>query len=127
MKSLTIIHPQQTNLLAVIGESLGAAGVNIEGLSFSNQHDQLTIHCLVADADKAVAVLRQLGLNQLTVQDVFILDKDKHQVTGKPGSFGEICRYLTEHGITLHAGYPAENNRYVFVLDDLAKATAVMA
>ena len=41
---------------------------------------------------------------------------------GKPGSFGEICRTLADNGINIELAYAAENNKFVFGVDDLHKA-----
>jgi hypothetical protein len=57
---------------------------------------------------------------------VFVLHKDKTGVTGKPGSFGGICRTFADHGIKLNFGYPAENNRFIFGVDDAAKAQELL-
>jgi len=60
------------------------------------------------------------------VSEVFVFHKDEKQVTGKPGSFGAICRKLAEHGLRIRFGYPAENNRFIFGVNDVAKARIVL-
>ena len=58
--------------------------------------------------------------------DVFVFYKDQKQVTGKPGSFGEICKTLKENGINIIFGYPAENNRFIFGVDYIEKAKLLL-
>ena len=119
---------QNTNLenLALIGEMLGAAGVNIEGLCLTTCEELTLIHFAVEDAVTARRVLENAGIKIRRVSEVFVLSKDKKQVTGKPGSFGEICRTLADHGIKINFGYPAEHNRFVFGVDDVAKARELL-
>ena len=115
---------QTTNMEgpALIGERLGAAGVNIEGLCLTTCEELTVIHFAVEDAVTARRVLENSGIKIRGMSEVFVLSKDKERMTGKPGSFGEICRMLADHGIRINFGYPAENNRFVFGVDDVVKA-----
>ena len=111
---------------ALIGEMLGVAGVNIEGLCLTTCEDMTVIHLAVEDAVTTRRVFEKSGIKIRGVSDVFVFSKDKKRITSKPGSFGEICRTLADHGIKINFGYPAENNRYVFGVDDLAKARELL-
>ncbi len=104
---------------ALVGEILGGAGVNIEGLCLMACEEMTVIHFTVADALTARQVLEKAGIKIRSVSEVFVYSKDEKQVTGKPGSFGGICRILADHGIKINFGYPAENNRFVFGVDDV--------
>jgi len=119
---------QNTNLEnpALIGELLGAADVNIEGLCLTTCEELTVIHLAVEDAVTTRRVLENSGIKIRGVSEVFVFSKDKKRVTGKPGSFGEICRTLADHGIKINFGYPAENNRYVFGVDDVAKVRELL-
>lgn len=112
--------------LVLIGELLGAAGVNIEGLCLTGCDDRSVIHFVVEDEAAARNVLGDAGINISAVTEVYILSKDQKRVTGKPGSFGEICRTLADNGIEINFGYPAENNRFVFGVDDVAKVRGLL-
>ncbi|UCG06472.1 MAG: hypothetical protein JSV83_21625 [Desulfobacterales bacterium] len=111
---------------ALIGELLGAAGVNIEGLCLTTCEELSVIHFVVEDAVTARRVLENSGIKIRDVSEVFVLSKDQKRITGKPGSFGAICRALADHGIKINFGYPAENNRFVFGVDDVAKARELL-
>lgn len=108
--------------LAMLGDLLGSAGVNIDGLSLTDCDGRAVVHFVVTDAATARQVLNGAGIRILDDCDVFVLHKDRKQVTGKPGSFGAICRTLAEHGIRIRFGYPAEHNRFVFGVDNIKKA-----
>ncbi len=119
MNDICIETTSSSNILASIGDTLGAAGLNIEGLSLATFGGLKVIHCLVEDAAPALRVLEDAGIKTAGVSEVYILCKDQKGITGKPGSFGYICRTLAENGIEINFAYPAENNRFVFGVDDV--------
>jgi hypothetical protein len=116
-------HPEN---LATIGELLGASGVNINGLSLTNFQGHDIIHLVVDDAGPARRALEAAGIEVTRVSEVFVLDKDRQKITGKPGNFGAICRALADHGIRVRFGYPAENNRFVFGVDNIARTRELL-
>ena len=124
MKDFCMEQPVEFDTLVRIGEILGAAGVNIAGLSATSFGEQGVIHFVVEDAPTAQNALENAGLKIKAITDVFVLDKDLQGVTGKSGSFGEICKTLRDQGIQIDFGYPAENNRFIFGVSDVEKARA---
>ncbi len=125
MRDFSVEHDVSPDALARIGEVLGAAGVNIEGLCLV-AHQGGIIHFVVEDAVTAKLVLEKSGIRIKEISEVYVLHKDKKGVTGKPGSFGRICRTFADNGIKLKFGYPAENNRFIFGVNDIAKARALL-
>lgn len=126
MRDICLIQDDSSENLALVGEILGAAGVNIEGLSLTTCNGQSIIHFVVEDAITARHVLENSGIIIREVSEVFILHKDKMRVTGKPGSFGGICRLFAENEIGINFGYPAENNRFIFGVDNVKKAQELL-
>ena len=112
--------------LANLGEVLGSAGVNIEGLCFTTYDGRQVAHFVVEDAVTARMVLEKAGIRIKDESAVFVLNKDEKRVTGKPGSFGYICRAFADQDIQVKFGYPAENNRFVFGVGDVAKARKLL-
>ena len=112
--------------LAGLGDLMGGADVNIEGLSVTECGGRSIVHFVVTDADAARRALSVAGIDVLDDCDVFVLHKDRKQVTGKPGSFGAICRTLADHGVRIRFGYPAEHNRFVFGVDNIEKARELL-
>jgi hypothetical protein len=126
MIDFSIEHDDSLGALALIAEVLGAAGVNIEGLCLFAHQGRCIIHFVVEDAVTAKRVLENSEIRIKEVSEVYVLHKDKKGVTGKPGSFGRICRTFADNGIKLKFGYPAENNRFVFGVNDVARARALL-
>ncbi len=126
MKDIFVERDDSLESLATIGELLGNAGVNIEGLCLSTRNGRSAIHLVVEDDITATHVLESSGINVLKVSEVFVLHKDNWRVTGKPGSFGGICRLLADHGIKMEFGYPAENNRFIFGVDNIKKTQELL-
>jgi len=126
MKDFCVEQNNNPENPALIGEMLGAACVNIEGLCLTTCEERTVIHFVVEDAVTARRVLENSGIKIRDVSEVFALSKDQKRITGKPGSFGEICRTLADHGIRINFGYPAENNRFVFGVDDVEKARELL-
>jgi hypothetical protein len=126
MRDFCVEQGDSPDTLALIGEILGAAGVNIEGLCLITYEGRGVIHFVVEDAATARRVLEHSGIRIREVSEVCVLHKDEKRVTGKPGSFGGICRTFADNGIKLNFGYPAENNRFVFGVNDVAKARALL-
>ena len=126
MKDFCIELDDSSENLVLIGEILGAAGVNIEGLCLTLFKGQHVIHFVVEDAVTTRRVLEHSGIRIRTESEVFVLHKDEKRITGKPGSFGGICRMFAQHGIKINFAYPAENNRFIFGVDDVAKACELL-
>jgi hypothetical protein len=126
VKNLTIILEDRPGTLAQVGETLGKAGVNIEGLCAFPCEGRGLVHLLVGNDKAAKDALENSSILVHEVREVFVFDKNKKQVVGKPGSFGEICRHLANHGININLAYAAENNRFVLGVDDLQKAQDIL-
>ncbi len=126
MRDFCLEQDDAPDNLAYLGKLLGDAGVNIEGLCLTTCKGVQIIHFVVEDAATARFVLDNSGIKIKDESEVFILHKDEKRITGKPGSFGGICRALADHDIKIKFGYPAENNRYVFGVDDVAKVRKLL-
>lgn len=126
MKDFRIEVDDAPDLLGSIGGIMGDAGVNIEGLSLITHNGRSVIHFVVEDAETARRVLEESAIRIAEVSEVVVLDKDEKRVTGKPGSFGGICRLFAENGVKITFGYPAENNRFIFGVDNIARARELL-
>ena len=126
MKDFRIEVDDAPDLLASIGGIMGDAGVNIEGLSLITYNGRSVIHFVVEDAETARRVLEESAIRIAEVSEVMVLDKDEKRVTGKPGSFGGICRMFFENGVKITFGYPAENNRFIFGVDNIGRARELL-
>jgi hypothetical protein len=113
-------HPGE---LARLGELLGKAGVNIEGLcGLKTGGGQAEIHVLVEDLSLAMTALAAGGIEVASEQEVAVL-----KVEDRPGVLGEVSRRLGDAGVNINLVYLATNTRLVFGADDLAAAKAALA
>jgi hypothetical protein len=117
-KDLKVKLENRPGALADLGEALGKAGVNIEGMCGPCEGDEI-IHVLVDDAKGAKAALKEAGIEVLGKNKVLILD-----VKDEPGVLGGVCRRLSDAGVNIEFFYVATNTRIVLGVDDLEKAKA---
>jgi hypothetical protein len=111
--------------LARVGEALGAAGVNIEGLCGMGMEGRGLIHVCVMDATAAKAALEGAGLKVEGESDVILAEPIA--AADQPGSMGMMARRVADAGINVRVLYLATNNRAVVVTDDNARAMELMS
>ena len=110
--------------LADVGEALGNAGINIEGLCGVGLGDRGVIHVLVEDGAAARAALEGAGLNVESEAEAIVSAIPGDVRT--PGTLGKMARTVAEAGVNMRAVYLATDNRAVTVTDDNAKALAAL-
>jgi hypothetical protein len=121
-KDFVLIPDDEPGVLARIGQVLGAANINIEGLSAFTGEGKGLVHILVADAEHALQVLRDAGFDVRAARDVLLLDIDD-----RPGAMGAVCRRLADAGVNIQQAYIASGSRLVLAVDDIERATALLA
>jgi hypothetical protein len=119
---LTLYVDDQPGELARLGEVLGGAGVNIEGMcAVTSGGGEAEVHVLVEDASPAFAALRAAGIEIATEQEVVVVP-----VEDRPGVLGDVSRILGDAGVNITLAYLATGNRLAFGADDLAQARAAL-
>lgn len=121
MKDLTVILEDRLGELARVGEALGKAGMNIEGICGVTAEGRGIVHILVQDAIKA---RRAMEANRLQVSgelDVLVLE-----IEDRPSVLGNIARRLASAGVNIHLAYLATSTRLVIGADDLEKARSAL-
>lgn len=121
MKDLTIMLENRPGTLASLGESLGKAGVNIEGFCGFPAEGQAIGHVLVEDAATARQALEQAGARVTEERDVLVVD-----VENRAGALGQAARKIADAGVNIELVYLASDNRVVVGADDLDKARAAL-
>jgi hypothetical protein len=121
---LTVSVEDRPGGLADVGEALGNAGINIEGLCGVGLGDRGVIHLLVEDGAAARAALEGAGLTVEGEAEAIVSSLPGDVNT--PGTLGTMARAVAEAGVNMRAVYLATNNRAVAVTDDNAKAQAVL-
>jgi hypothetical protein len=110
--------------LADVGEALGNAGINIEGLCGIGLGDRGVIHLLVEDGSAARGALEAAGLTVESESEAIVSDLSGDVNT--PGTMGRMARAVSDAGVNMRAVYLATGNRAVAVTDDNAKALAAL-
>jgi hypothetical protein len=122
---LTITVDDQPGELARIGEALGSAGINIEGLAGFTAGGQGFIHVLVQDAAGARSALEGAGLKISDEGEALVMDLPSEGID-RPGTLGQMSRKLADAGVNIKAIYLATRNRGVAVTSDNSKAQAAL-
>jgi hypothetical protein len=120
-KDLTVILEDRPGTLADMGEALGDAGINIEGVCGLPCEGKGVIHILVEDAAEARRVLEAGGFEVSDEREVLLLE-----VENRPGSLGETARKIADAGVNIEYIYVASNTRLVISADNLESARAVL-
>jgi hypothetical protein len=120
-KDLTLILEDQPGSLARVGEALGKAGVNIEGICGMPVEGKAVIHVLVEDITKARQALEANLIHVSREQEVLVLD-----VENRPSGLGNILRRLANAGLNINLAYLATSTRLVIGVNDPEKARTVL-
>lgn len=120
-RDFVLIPDDQPGVLARLGEAAGAAGINIEGISAFTGEGKGVVHVLVPDAEAALKVLSDAGLDVRAARDVIVVD-----IEDRPGALGEFTRRLADEDINVEQAYLATNNRLVLAVDDIERARALL-
>jgi len=121
LKDLTISLGDHPGSLAKVGEALGKAGVNIEGICGVTIQGKGVIHLLVEDATKARRALEANHIDVAKETEVVVLP-----VEDRPGVLGNVARRLATAGVNLQLAYMATSARLVVGADDLGKVRAAI-
>jgi len=98
MKDITIHLADKPGALAEMGETLGAAGVSLEGGGVFVHNGKGIAHFLVDEAEKAKQALEAKGITVAGIHDVLI-QKLKQDV---PGQLGKFSRLMAKNNIDDH-------------------------
>jgi hypothetical protein len=123
-KDLTVSLEDRPGTLADLGEALGKAGVNIEGICGLGVEGRGIIHVLVEDATKAKQALEGAGIKVEGEADALVMDVVGDQ--DRPGALGEMARAVSNAGVNIQACYLATKSRGVLVTTDNAKAAEAL-
>ena len=120
-KDLTVVLEDRPGTLADVGEALGKAGINIDGLCGFPCEGKGILHILVEDAALARRVLEEIGLEVGDEREVLVLE-----VEDRPGAGGKVIRRIANAGVNVDLVYRITKTRVVIGADDLDKARAAV-
>lgn len=121
---LTVLMEDRPGQLAAVGEALGNAGVNIEGLCGLAYEGRGVAHLLVQDAAAARSALEAAGIQVAAEADPLVFDLSGD--IDRPGAAGAMARKIADAGVNVLAVYLATGNRGVLVTSDNAAALAAL-
>jgi hypothetical protein len=122
---LTISVEDRPGGLAAVGEALGAAGINVEGVCGLGFEGRGLIHVCVQDGAAARSALEGAGVKVEGEADAIL--GESIQGADTPGTMGAMSRQIADAGINIRAVYLATNSRVVMVTDDNAKMMELIA
>lgn len=121
MQDVEIELEDRPGALARMGETLGRAGVSVEGGGAWVVGGRGVAHFLVADGGAARAALHAAGIRVVAVRDVVLQRLRQDQ----PGQLGKLTRRMADAGVNIRVLYSDHDHQLVLVVDDLDAARAV--
>ena len=117
---ITISIEDKPGTLATVGEALGGAGVNIEGIAGFTSGGRGVIHLLVEDASTARSALEGAGVSIDAEAEALVVDLSAQ--ADRPGALGEMARKIADAGVNMEVVYLATHDRGVAVTSDNERA-----
>ena len=121
MKDLTIALENRPGALAEMGDTLGRAGVSIEGGGAFVVNGDGVAHFLFADGAAARRALEAAGIRVLDEREVLVQRLNQTE----PGQLGKISRRMAEAGVNIEILYSDHDHQLILVVDDIEKGRAV--
>jgi hypothetical protein len=118
---ITVILEDQPGILASLGEALGAAGVNIDGICGVPCEGKSLLHLLVQDLELARQSLADAGYDIEDERTVLLVD-----VIDRPGELGGIARRLADAGINIELLYLTAGMDLVIGVEPIDKAAEIL-
>ena len=118
---LTVVLDDRAGQLALMGEALGDAGVNIEGFCATTDDGVGIVHVLVENAMVAQNALILADIKIEGETDAVVIDLTDEEA-GRPGTLGRVASRVASAGINISVAYLATRDRAVLVTSDNEKA-----
>jgi hypothetical protein len=107
--------------LADMGETLGRAGVSVEGGGVFVVNGKGIAHFLFHDGEAARRALEAAGIRVVAVREVVTLRLRQEE----PGQLGKIGRRMAEAGVNIEVQYSDHDHQLILLADDPVKARVV--
>ncbi|MBT8216207.1 MAG: amino acid-binding ACT domain-containing protein [Acidimicrobiia bacterium] len=113
-------HPGQ---LALMGRTLGEAGVSVEGGGMFLVGDVGVAHFLFEDGPAARTALEAVGFTVRDCREVVTVRLRQDE----PGQLGKLTGLMAEAGVNIEVLYSDHDHRLILIVDDVAAASGVAA
>ena len=107
--------------LAQVGETMGKAGINIEGYCSFSSAGKSYLHILVNEMDGVQQALDEIGVEVEHQREVFTVD-----VEDRPGELGKVTRHIADSGVNIDMVYMGTNTRLVLCAFNTEAARAAI-
>ena len=121
MIDLAIALDNRPGALAEMGETLGRAGVSIEGGGAWVVNGRGVAHFLFVDGTAARVALETAGIRVVEEREVLV-QRLKQDV---PGQLGMLTRRMADAGVNIEVLYSDHDHNLILVVDDLTRGRAV--
>jgi hypothetical protein len=121
MQDIEILLKNKPGALALMGETLGKNKISLEGGGVFQNGEISIAHFLVKDAERAKAVLANVGIKVVKINEV-IIQKLRQDV---PGQLGMFCRKMAEANVNILVQYSDHSNQLIAVVDDYEKGKKI--
>ena len=118
---VTIVLNDVPGALAQVGETMGKAGINIEGYCSFYMAGKSHLHILVDEIEGVSEALGEVGLQVDRQREVFTVD-----VEDQPGELGKVARFIADSGVNIDMVYMGTNTRLVLCAFDSEAARAAV-
>ncbi len=121
MYDLEIRMTNQPGQLALMGDTLGAAGISVEGGGMFLVDGVGVAHFLVDNGDEATTALTAAGLDVAACREVLVqrLDQDT------PGQLGAFCGAMAAANVSIEVLYSDHDHQLIVLVDDVAAGQRV--
>lgn len=120
-KDLTVILKDEPGALAELGQALGDADINIDGMCGFPCQGKGVLHILVEDAAGARRVIEAAGFEVRSERDVLL-----YEAPDQPGMLGDVARRIAMAGVNIELIYKATQTKLVIGTDDLETAQTAL-
>ena len=107
--------------LAQVGETMGKAGINIEGYCSFSSAGKSYLHILVNEMNGVQQALGEIGVEVEHQREVFTVD-----VEDRPGELGKVTRHIADSGVNIDMVYMGTNTRLVLCAFNTEAARAAI-
>jgi hypothetical protein len=118
---LSIALDDRPGALAEMGETLGRAGVSVEGGGVFVANGVGVAHFLFHDGAAARTALDGAGIRVVAEREVLVQKLRQDE----PGQLGKIARRMADAGVNIEVQYSDHDHNLILVVDDFARGRAV--
>lgn len=114
MFDLEITLGNEPGQLAAMGETLGQAGISVEGGGMFLVEDQGVAHFLFDDGPAARSVLEKAGFTVTACRPVLTMRLNQDE----PGQLGKISRAMADAGVNIQVLYSDHAGNLILLTDN---------